>query len=147
LPALTSTAWTIVPAGTALAQADTQGSPIALRAFAAAPAKSGQPLRFVLYWQTAAPVTASYTVFTQLFDAAGRMVAQQDNLPVQGLAPTDTWHPDQIIRDAYTLALPPDAVAGAYTLQIGLYDASDRRNLKLADGTQADHLALPLRVN
>jgi hypothetical protein len=136
-----------VPQGTMLAQADTAGSPIQLRTFASEPVQSGQPLRFVLYWQAGAPVSASYTVFTQLFDPAGDMAAQQDNLPVQGLAPTDTWQPGQIIRDAYVLPLPVEAAAGLYTLQVGLYDANGRRMLTLPDGTQADHLALPIRVN
>jgi len=135
------------PPDTALAQADTAGSPITLRAFASGPATSGQPLQFVLYWQTDAPVAASYTVFTQLFDPAGQLVTQQDNLPVNGLAPTNTWQPGTLIRDSYALALPPTASAGAYTLQVGLYDADGRRMLRLADGTQADHLTIPIHVD
>ena len=108
---------------------------------------TGRVLPLVLYWQTAAPVDESYTVFTQLFDSSGRLVAQQDNLPVQGLAPTNTWQPGTTIRDSYHLALPADAAPGAYGLQLGMYDAQGRRTLTLADGTSVEHLSLPVQVD
>ncbi len=150
-----------LPPAPGLATVETEGGPILLRAAATAPAHSGQSLSVVLYWQAETPVAASYTVFTQLFDPSGRLVAQQDNLPVQGLAPTDTWQAGTVIRDAYTLALPPDAAPGAYSLQVGMYDSEGRRPLTLHDaegsdtgsaagngaGTTTDHLALPIHVD
>ena len=42
-------------------------------------------LALTLYWTTSAPVKGNYTVFTQLFDATGAMIAQQDNVPVLSL--------------------------------------------------------------
>ena len=129
-----------------LARVDTAGGPIVLRDAGVGPAKVGRPLEVVLYWDAEAPVAASYTVFTQLFDPAGRMVAQQDNVPVQGLAPTDTWLPGVLMRDAYSLALPADAQPGTYQLYVGLYDANGRRTLTLPDGTRADHVTLPVEV-
>lgn len=129
------------------ATAQTDGGPILLRQTQIGPAVAGQPLHVVLYWQTDAPVRGSYTVFTQLFDPEGKMIAQQDNIPVRGLAPTNTWEPGAVIRDEYVLALPANAPAGAYTLLAGLYDAQGRRQLTLADGTAADHLTLPVTVH
>ncbi|MBP8294159.1 MAG: hypothetical protein KAX65_15390, partial [Caldilineaceae bacterium] len=93
-------------------------------------------------WAAAAPVKGNYTVFTQLFDASGAMIAQQDNVPVGGTAPTDTWAADAIVRDPYQLTLPAAASPGPHTLHIGLYDAQGRQTVRLADGTQADHLTL-----
>jgi hypothetical protein len=144
-----------LPEQRVLATADTAGGPIVLLAADVGRAVAGQAssapgsliLPLVLYWQAAAPVDASYTVFTQLFDSSGRLVAQQDNLPVQGLAPTDTWQPGTTIRDPYRLLLPPGTGAGEYDLQIGMYDAQGRRTLTLADGTSADHLSLPVHVD
>ncbi len=150
---------TALPDQAALATIDTAGGPIMLLAAdvgkpitseaGGAPdsRNTGRVLPLVLYWQAAAPVDESYTVFTQLFDSSGRLVAQQDNLPVQGLAPTNTWQPGTPIRDSYHLALPADAASGVYGLQVGMYDAQGRRTLTLADGTSVDHLSLPVQVD
>jgi hypothetical protein len=92
-------------------------------------------------------VTARYTVFTQLFDPTGALVAQQDNWPVAGLAPTDSWQAGALIRDPYQLALPADIPPGDYQLWVGLYDERGRSQLTLADGREADHLALPVVVS
>jgi hypothetical protein len=92
-------------------------------------------------------VTARYTVFTQLFDPAGTLVAQQDNWPVAGLAPTDTWQPGALIRDPYQLPLPDGSASGTYQLWVGLYDEHGRRTLTLANGREEDHLVLPVLVD
>ena len=123
------------------------GGPIVLDLATLAPVQVGGTLRLVLYWHTQSPVHARYTVFTQLFDPGGKLIAQQDNWPVSGLAPTDTWQVGALIRDPYLLPLPPDATAGEYVLRVGLYDEAGRRPLTLADGSEADHLALPITVD
>ena len=75
------------------------------------------------------------------------MLSQQDNLPVQGLAPTDTWHPGTVVRDSYDLPFPPDAAAGPFRLFVGLYDDDGRRaNWTLPDGTTADHITLAVEA-
>jgi hypothetical protein len=107
----------------------------------------GGTLRLVLYWHTQAPVTARYTVFTQLFDATGTLVAQQDNWPVTGLAPTDTWQTGALIRDPYQLTLPANTAPGTYQLLVGLYNEGGRSPLILADGRESDHLELPVVVD
>ena len=126
-----------------LAVAQVAGGPIALvdAAWAAPKVDSSWPV--VLYWRAQSPVAQSYTVFTQLFDATGVMVAQQDNLPVRGLAPTDTWQPNTIIRDPYVLEIPADAV-GPYRLLVGLYNAAGRQPLLLADGTTVDAISFEI---
>ena len=129
-----------------LAVADAAGGSIQLLHYETERPQVGAPLHLVLYWRADRKVTASYTVFTQLLDPAGQLVAQQDNLPVEGLAPTDTWQPDRLIRDPYRLTLPPNASPGLYELLVGFYDADGRRTLTLPDGTTADHLSLPIEV-
>jgi hypothetical protein len=131
------------PLATALAA----GGPIVLDHAALTPVQVGGTLGLVLYWHAQSPVTARYTVFTQLFDPTGTLVAQQDNWPVAGLAPTDTWNPGAVIRDPYQLTLPSDIPAGEYQLLVGLYDEQGRRTLTLADGSERDHLSLPVVVN
>jgi len=110
-------------------------------------AQPGASLPLVLYWQTSAAIDGSYTVFTQLFAPDGQMVAQQDNLPVAGLAPTNTWRPRQPVRDPYRLSIPPDAPPGLYSLHVGLYDAAGRQPVTLREGAIADHVGIAVEVD
>ncbi|HAJ34127.1 MAG TPA: hypothetical protein DCL15_00325 [Chloroflexi bacterium] len=119
---------------------------IELLGLALGAAQAGSSLPVVLYWQTPAAIAGSYTVFTQLFAPNGQMVAQQDNLPVAGLAPTNTWTPGQPVRDAYRLLLPPDAQPGLYTLHVGLYDAMGRQPVVLGEGAADDHVSVSVEV-
>ncbi len=109
-------------------------------------ARPGAPLPLVLYWQAEAPVAQSYTVFTQLLNAQGVVVAQQDNPPVAGQEPTETWTPDTLVRDPYTLNLPADLPAGAYTLLVGMYDAQGQRAPLIQDAAAAGD-AFVIEVN
>ncbi len=133
-------------ANSPIAQFDVAGGPIALRSVAVERAKVGEALAVVLYWQGASPVGESYTVFTHLVGADGKLVAQQDNLPVTGLAPTDSWQAGTLIRDPYWLTLPEDTPPGDYQLLVGLYTADGRRTVALADGSTAEQVALPVHL-
>jgi hypothetical protein len=129
------------------ATAQVQGGPIELVATETITPQVGMPLEAVLYWQAVSPVMASYTVFTQLFDPSGAMVAQQDNLPVNGLAPTDTWKPGAVVRDPYRLIPERGLTTGAYRLLVGLYDGQGvRAPLVLRDGTTTDALEIGVEV-
>lgn len=141
-----SLARVFAPPTTPLATFTVADGQIELLGLALGTAQRGSPLPLVLYWQTPAAVDGSYTVFTQLFAADGQMVAQQDNAPVAGLAPTNTWQPRQPVRDAYLLHIPPAAAPGLYTLHVGLYDAAGRQPVTLRDGASADHVSIPVEV-
>lgn len=137
----------VIRAGeSALAIAAVAGGPIQLQRLAWETAKVGTDLHLVLYWQAVAPVTASYTVFVHLLDSAGQLVVQQDNLPITGLAPTNTWQPGTVIRDPYRLVLPSTIAPGNYQLHIGLYTADERVPLSMRDGMQADHLEYSILI-
>jgi hypothetical protein len=84
---------------------------------------SGDPLNLgvTLYWRTPAPPAQDYTVFVQLLNEAGQLVAQKDNPPGQGLYPTSAWVADQIFADPYPIALPSALPAGSYRLIAGMY--------------------------
>ena len=132
---------------TALAQFDTAGIPIDLTAIALDDAKVGKELHLVLYWQSAAEILESYTVFVHLLNADGQLVAQQDNIPVAGLAPTDHWTPGHLVRDPYRLSLPATLTAGVYQLRVGLYTVDGRLSVQRADGIVADSVAVDLSVS
>jgi hypothetical protein len=85
-----------------------------------------------LYWQTLAPIPASYHVFAHLEGSAGP-VAQADGLPVCWSYPTDLWRPGQIIADQHAIPIPPDAPPGRYPLQVGLYLPDTFERLDILD--------------
>ncbi len=132
-----------MPLAVARPAADEQ---IALRAADWGTAQVGADFDLVLYWQAATAVTGRYTVFTQLLNEVGQVVAQQDNLPVGGLAPTDLWQPETLIRDPYRLALPPDLPPGAYRLIVGMYNEAGRLTWQTSAGQGTDHVAFDVQV-
>ncbi|MEZ4861040.1 MAG: hypothetical protein R3C14_07035 [Caldilineaceae bacterium] len=131
---------------TPLATVAVAGGPILLHTAKWGKAELGQDFALVLYWQAETPVTASYTVFVHLVDGAGQLVAQQDNLPVMGLAPTAMWQPGKLIRDPYRLLIPTTATPGVYQVQVGLYTDDGRQSLTLADGTTAEQIVFSIEV-
>jgi len=84
----------------------------------------GGALPLVLYWRADQRMSTAYTVFVHLIDQNQRVVAQQDNQPVQGTYPTTGWLPGEFVVDEYLLDIPPDAPQGAYWIEVGLYDAT-----------------------
>jgi hypothetical protein len=74
-----------------------------------------------LYWQAGAPVRENYTVFVQLLDDSGRLVAQHDGQPLYGYLPTSDWPPGEVIPDRHALRLPQAFAPGRYQLIAGMY--------------------------
>lgn len=101
---------------------------------------AGEVLQLQLDWRAEAALAPRYKVFSQLLDADGVLVAQNDNVPGGGLAPTDTWAPGETVVDRRALMLPEGLAAGRYTLIVGLYTESDPgQRLPVGD---ADHLVV-----
>ena len=95
--------------------------------------RAGGTVRLVLHLQAVAPMNRSYTVFAHLLDANSRIWAQQDSTPLAGAAPTTTWLPGEYLSDTYTLVIKPDAPAGKYVFEIGVYDATSNERLPVFD--------------
>jgi len=96
--------------------------------------RPGGTLTLTLYWQALQEMDTSYTVFVHLLDGDNRVRAQRDFIPGEGETPTTGWVKGEILSDAVQLGLPPDLPAGAYTLEVGLYDASNGQRLEVVDG-------------
>ncbi len=109
-----------------------------LRAANAAP---GESISLTLYWQAEAEMALNYTVYVQLLNSTGQVVAQVDLQPQAGTAPTTTWLPGEILTDSYTLFLSNELPSGHYRLITGLYDAATGQRLPLSAG--GDSLELP----
>lgn len=93
----------------------------------------GDTVPLTLYWQALRAIEGDYKVFTHLLDPAGQLRGQQDSVPVGGARPTTGWIKDEIIIDQYEIPLSPDAPAGTYQIEIGLYEATTIMRLPAFD--------------
>jgi hypothetical protein len=100
----------------------------------------GDDLTLTLFWASAAPLPASYTVFVHLVDDQNEIVAQSDSIPRGGHYPTTAWTAGEQFADDYTLSLPEDLTPGSYRLLVGLYDPQTSARLPLINGP--DHVEL-----
>jgi hypothetical protein len=101
----------------------------------------GDSLTLTLYWASAGPLASDYTVFVQLVDDAGQIVAQGDGPPRAGRYPTSAWGPEESFDDPHTLQLPIELAPGNYYLLVGLYNPQDNMRL-LTGGGETDHVRL-----
>jgi hypothetical protein len=102
--------------------------------------QTGGVLDVTLTWQALAPIAQDYTLFLHVLDAADWIVGQVDAWPVQGTFPTSQWLAGVPITDRYHIPIAPDAVPGAYRLEIGWYllDTMKRLDVLAADGNAVD---------
>ncbi|HUT15747.1 MAG TPA: glycosyltransferase family 39 protein [Anaerolineae bacterium] len=93
----------------------------------------GGTLRLTLYWQPAAGMGRSYTVFSHLVDSQGRVWGQKDSVPCGGACPTTSWLEGEFIADEYGIKVDPDAPAGEYQIKVGMYDPESMDRLPAFD--------------
>jgi hypothetical protein len=101
-----------------------------------------------LSWRAVAGPGQDYTVFTQVLDASGQLVAQHDGPPAGGLAPTRLWQAGDRIVDVHTIAMP-ELSSDAFRLIAGMYDPLTGVRLEAVgpDGVRLadDAVTLPFR--
>jgi hypothetical protein len=89
-------------------------------------------LNLTLYWRPEAILPMDYTTFVHVRDSKGEVVAQKDQLPLDGAYPTSLWVPGEIIADQISVPLPANLV-GTYELVVGLYDLKSGARLTVPD--------------
>jgi hypothetical protein len=104
-------------------------------------AEAGQDLNLRVYWQTNKLLTENYTIFTQLLDRNGGLVAGQDSQPLGGYFPTDRWPANEIVTDIVRLQVPADLPPGDYTLVTGMYLLETLERLPVLDNA-SNHVIL-----
>lgn len=104
---------------------------------------TGTAVDLTLYWHSRQPVTTDYDVFIHLLDEQGHIVAQVDQQPLEGLAPTSQWQPGDTIRHPLAIVLPPALPTGTYTLSGGLFNRQTGERLT-AVGTHTTENSLVL---
>ena len=96
----------------------------------------------VLVWQALVnqpPLDAK--VFVHLIDHTGRIVAQQDGVPVKWTRPFRSWRQGEEVLDVYALPVPDGVNVNQLALRVGIYDpdtgarvpASDRSGVRMPD--------------
>jgi hypothetical protein len=101
--------------------------------------RPGDSVPVTLRWRCTAPFGSSYKVFVHLLrQDTGALAAQDDVIPVNGLRPTTTWAPGDIINDPHQIPLPAETRPGTYMIRVGLYDEGGR--LPIVDAGTADIL-------
>jgi 4-amino-4-deoxy-L-arabinose transferase-like glycosyltransferase len=91
-------------------------------------------LRLTLYWQAAASMDTSYTVFAHLIDTEQEIWGQMDSIPGRGTAPTSGWVEGEVVVDGYEIPVAPGTPEGEYRIEVGLYNATDGQRLVHAEG-------------
>ena len=85
--------------------------------------KVGDTMQVTLRWQSWMTLTQEVRTFVHLQNEAGELVAQEDGLPMMGVANPIWWKPGDQWRDMRVLALPNGLKPGKYTLRVGVYPA------------------------
>ncbi|HQY92048.1 glycosyltransferase family 39 protein [Caldilinea sp.] len=101
-------------------------------------ATPGDTLTVGVQWDSLKTTPGAYTTFVHVVNPAGELVAQQDQLPLGGFAPTHTWQPGQHIVDTVTLTLPPDLPPGQYAVRVGLYQGDVRLSVSRGGAAAGD---------
>jgi 4-amino-4-deoxy-L-arabinose transferase-like glycosyltransferase len=94
----------------------------------------GDEVAVTLVWRALAPVDADYTVTVQLVGPDGRVYGQRDAQPLDGVAPTSTWSPGEVLTDPYRFAVAADVPPGEYRLVAGMYLLETGGRLPVSDG-------------
>jgi hypothetical protein len=95
--------------------------------------EAGGKLHLTLYWRAERVMDISYTVFTHLIDAQEHIWGQWDSVPCGGVCPTTWWIEGDVIADEYEITVDPDAPAGEYQIEVGMYSLETMERLPVFD--------------
>ena len=109
--------------------------------------RPGDRVTVTVYWRARGAVSRPYTSFAHLLDRDYGTRGGHDAPPQP---PTDAWAPGELITDVHAFEVAPDAAAGVYQIEVGLYTQPEMARLPLVTGPGAegaDRVLLgPLRV-
>lgn len=95
--------------------------------------RQGDALLVTLHWQSWQTVTQEVRTYVHLQNEAGELVAQEDGLPLMGIANPLWWKPGDQWRDVRVIELPPGVKPGQYTLRVGVYPAGSESRYAAVD--------------
>lgn len=103
---------------------------IRLAGYRLQPAQPGSPtLELTLYWHALVRPEANYTVSVRARAADGRLLAQRDSWPVNGLLPTSQWRQGDYVADTHRLLLSPADAGSLHTIELVVYNLDTGQTL------------------
>ena len=81
------------------------------------------------YWQAERALDRDYAVFAHVIGA--QQSFQDDYVLGTPTHPTHTWEPGEVFKQTRRVIVPPGVAAGSYTVQVGVWNPSDHRHLRL----------------
>ena len=98
----------------------------------------GDTLHLTAYYAATGQIRGDYTAFVHLLGphnpaTGGPLWAQDDSEPCRRSYRTSAWEPHEIVVDHYAMALPPDAPAGEYEIEMGFYEWQTLARLPVVD--------------
>lgn len=99
--------------------------------------RASDTIALTLFWRADRQIEKNYTVFTHL---RGEQFNPNQNNPLWGQVdrapspPTNAWLVNEIVSDAYRIAIDRDAPPGKYKIEIGLYDPTTGARLGTDEG-------------
>ncbi len=91
-------------------------------------ASPGQTISLALYWQANAKLDENYMTFVHLSRPDGSLAAQDDHIAGADSFPSSLWQTGTLVRNTFSLTIPPDAQPGVYKIIVGLYNEEGRLN-------------------
>jgi hypothetical protein len=112
-------------------------------------AAPGEPLPVEFTWLALTQPQTDYTLFVQLLNIAGQVVAQTNSPSQGGYAPTTGWQPDREIISRHALLLPPanELPSGDYRLIAGWFNPATGQRLTLVQGGDFVDLGVVTIIN
>ncbi len=105
--------------------------------------RAGQVLGLTLYLQADKSLPEDYLVRVRLIDAAGKVVASQEQAPCAGACPASQWIPGQVVVDREDMPLPPALPAGTYQLELQVLRPENKEPLPFTPvGSETTELLL-----
>jgi hypothetical protein len=101
--------------------------------FASTRVRRGDVLILLTYWRRAAPIARDYTVFAQLLDRDGNIIAGADRLILREDQPTSAWRTDPLAANGIVISIGKDIAPGTYRLALGVYDRASMERGALYD--------------
>ncbi|NDJ51964.1 MAG: hypothetical protein GYB68_02630, partial [Chloroflexi bacterium] len=112
---------------------------------------AGETVHLELFWRPLQTSDLPLTAFVHLVGPAGPdgspLWAQDDHPPQQGRVDSRTWQSEWLLRDSFSLTIPPDAPLGRYQVLVGWYDAASGARLLVDEGPLDSHLLFSLELS
>jgi hypothetical protein len=106
----------------------------------------GDPVHLTLYWQAQREMETAYKVFVHLLDGSQNIVAQVDQEPQRGEAPTTGWLANEVVVDPIEFSAP-EGIATVESIAVGLYAPYSGERVPLLNAEAipiGDHVTLPV---